>query len=193
MIEIKDCLDLNFQDESNNIPDKPKKKFLREEYEKKFHKLQPQSIKMIETRVKKDNLNDILYGKGGNDEFISSKKQYKYAGVPSYETLKMNNKNILPLQNGTEKKNEYRRNILKKYNEDHFFTQGNDNKNGIEKSHKKVFHLNSHMGDILFHDNVPKGYDIYSTKPNEVNYKTLVNSLPSNYENIKKYGKKVYE
>ena len=193
MIEIKDCLDLNFQDESNNIPDKQKKKFLREEYEKKFHKLQPQSIKMIETRVKKDNLNDILYGKGGNDEFISSKKQYKYAGVPSYETLKMNNKNILPLQNGKEKKNEYRRNILKKYNEDHFFTQGNDNKNGIEKSPKKVFHLNSHMGDILSHDNVPKGYDIYSTKPNEVNYKTLVNSLPSNYENIKKFGKKVYE
>ena len=59
---------------------------------------------MIDTRVKKDNLNDIIYGKGGNEELIFSKKQYKYAGIPSYETVKMNNKNILPLQNGTEKK-----------------------------------------------------------------------------------------
>ena len=145
---------------------------------------------MIDTRVKKDNLNDIIYGKGGNEELIFSKKQYKYAGIPSYETVKMNNKNILPNQIGSEKKSEYRSNILKKYNEDHFFTQGNEIN---ERSHKKIFHLNSQMRDILSHDNIPKGYDIFSSKPNEVNYKTLVNSLPDNYENIKKFGKKVYE
>ena len=148
---------------------------------------------MIETKKKKDNLNDILYGKGENEGLIMSRKHYKYAGIPSYETVKMNNKDILPNQIGTQKKNEYIKNILKKYNEDHFFTQGND-KNGInERSHKKVIHLNSQMKDILSHDNIPKGYDIFSSKPNEVNYKTLVNSLPDNYENIKKYGKKVYE
>ena len=107
--------------DSNYIPDKPKKRFLRTEYEQKIHKPQPQSIKMIDTRVKKDNLNDIIYGKGGNEELIFSKKQYKYAGIPSYETVKMNNKDILPNQIGTQKKNEYRSNILKIYNEDHFF------------------------------------------------------------------------
>ena len=82
--------------------------------------------------------------------------------------------------------------ILKKYNETHFNSQNNDNDYINEKPHIKVFQLNNNMKDILSSNNIPKYYDIYSTKPNEVNYKTLVSSLPNNYENLKKFGRKSY-
>ena len=192
VIEVKDCLNSNFKDQSEQIDNKPKKKVLAEEYEKKIHKPQPKSIKMIEeARGKKDTMNDIFLGKAEEKEYRFSKRQIKNGGIPSYETLRINqqfNNNNL----NNNKINEYRNDILKKYNTDHLFNQGSDSDYNNERSHKKIFPLNSNMGDILAHDNVPKGYDVYSSKPNEVNYKTLVNSLPDNFDNIKKYGKKVY-
>ena len=182
VIEVKDNLNSNFNDDTKFIPNRPQKKFLSVEYEQKIHRPQTKSIKMVDARGKKDNMNDRF-----------TRKQFKNAGIPSDETVKRNNQNFLANPNKINEKNTFRSEIYKKNNTDHLFNQGSDNDYyNIEKTHKKIFHLNSNMGEILSHDNVPKGYDIYSSKPNEVNYKTLVSSLPSNYENIKKYGKKVY-
>ena len=193
VIEVKDNLNSNFNDDTKYIPNRPQKKFLSVEYEQKIHRPQTKSIKMVDARGKKDNMNDIFLGRGKDEEYRFTRKQFKNPGIPSYETVKRNNENFLSNPNKKIEKNTYRSEIYKKNNTDHLFNQGNDNDYyNIEKTHKKIFHLNSNMGQILSHDNVPRGYDIYSSKPNEVNYKTLVSSLPGNFENIKKYGKKVY-
>ena len=143
---------------------------------------------MVKTRLKDDNINNIFYGKGEKEEIRYSKKQFKNKGNLSFEENK--NKKDIPDNNNKSKNN--RMDILKKYNKSHFNSQNNDNDYINEKPHIKVFQLNNNMKDILSSNNIPKDYDIYSTKPNEVNYKTLVSSLPNNYENLKKFGRKSY-
>ena len=101
---------------------------------------------------------------GITNSFVYALKSFGLE-IPSYETLRINqqfNNNNL----NNNKINEYRNDILKKYNTDHLFNQGSDSDYNNERSHKKIFPLNSNMGDILAHDNVPKGYDVYSSKPN---------------------------
>ena len=88
VIEVKDNINSNFNDDTKYIPNRPQKKFLSVEYEEKIHRPQTKSIKMVKTRLKDDNINNIFYGKGEKEEIRYSKKQFKNKGNLSFEENK---------------------------------------------------------------------------------------------------------
>jgi len=189
-----DNLSSNLIDKNPYVPERPHKKVLQQEYEKEMSKIKPVSKKIVYNGPD-NNMNKLMSG-GYSDIQPKFEKKSKYDGMPSSQTIKLNNRGLLSNQVG----NNYYNYSLKKRgnvntNDDHF-KELNDNQNiQPEKLHKKinVENYKSDIGNVLAHENYPKGYfDGFTNKPNQNNFDDIVKNINDNLKDYGKYNKGVY-
>jgi len=187
-----DNLSSNLIDKNPLVPERPHKKVLQSEYEKEMSKVKPISKKIVYNGPD-NNMNKIMSG-AYSDIQPKIEKKSKYDGMPSAQTLKLNNKGLLSNQVGN---NHYNYTLKKKgnvnTNDDHFKELYDKNTNvQPEKFHKKVNVENykSDIGNVMAHENYPKGYfDGFTNKPNQNDFKNIVKNINDNRENYGKFSR----
>ena len=185
-IDPKDCLDKDFKDKSQLVPQVPQKKPGLNEYEKRNHqekiKRKPKTCIPQEDNV--FNFQPL--------ERIRNKKKMVQNEVPSKyykkENIKMSNAQYIE-----EKPPKKYNDIARKDNINDIFernwTQGNTN---IERQHKKVNYKGTEVQKI-FEDgknNIPVGYKELTLNPEKNNFDDFSSYAMNNFDNIRKNGRK---